>query len=457
MFREQHHIFKRLNNLADAIVTAASFILAYQVRNNLATAPGLEELGRLADFEYYSAIFLISCILWPFFMNLNGLYPSYPRRRFLSDANIIFKSSGEATVLLIAISYLFQLAEISRLLIIGFAVTNFTLLLGKGLLIKIYQAYLRSRGKNLRRVILIGDPDRMTRLISAAGQNPQLGIKLIGVIESRDAADAPPLIHGLPLLGHISKIKDIIHRTPADQVIFTIDRRALPEIEEAMFICEEEGMETWLAPDFLEMNLARLEIESIDGVSFLVFRTAPPLGWQLVIKYFLDFAFAAIFLIILSPLMLVVAAAIWIGSGGKALYIQNRIGLHGQPFRLYKFRTMAGGERVTAIGRFLRKSGIDELPQLINILKGEMSFVGPRPHVKSEVALYAHDWQRRRLSMKPGLTCYRQISQSGKVTFDMAMELDLNYIDNWSLARDISIVLKTVPLILSRFGRKRAG
>ncbi len=449
MFKRQHHIFKRLNNLADAIITAFSFVFAYQLRNNLAAAEYFRHLGPLAKFEYYATIFVIACLLWPLLTNLNGLYSS-AERRFTSDVNIIFRSSIEAMLLLIAVSYIFQLAEISRILIVGFALVNFALLTAKNLAFRIYDAYLKSRGRHIRNIVLVGDNAAASNMIDLTRKHADLGLNVIGVIglgamsESADQA----------ALGTLSEIKNILHNHAIDQVIFLVDRKSLSDVEEAMFICEEEGVETWLAADFFELTLSRLEMEEIGDIPFLVFRTAPALSWQMVIKYFLDHIFAAAFLIVLSPLFVIVYAAIKMDSHGPAFLVQQRMGLRGKPFNLYKFRSMTDDGRVTRIGRFLRKSGLDELPQLINILKGEMSFVGPRPHIPSEVALYAHGWQRRRLSMRPGLTCYRQILYPGKVAFSTAMELDLKYIDNWSLAKDVAILFKTVPLILSRFGKR---
>ncbi|MFH0798827.1 MAG: sugar transferase [Pseudomonadota bacterium] len=454
MFREQHHIYKRLNNLLDAAITAASFVIAYRVRDSISTTQSFEYLGRLASFEYYSAIFIISCLLWPLLSNLNGLYPPHHGRRFVRDARVIFKSSVEGTVLLVAISYLFQVAEISRSLIIGFAIINFLFLIAKDGAIEGYLTLSRRRGKNLRHAIMVGPHNALTSLAHLISAHSELGLKVVGAIclahDDRAAGD----VGGIPILGELSGIRQVLHRHPADQVIFNVQRRTLPDVENAMFICEEEGVETWLATDFLELSLSHLAIEEINGLPFLVFRTAPPLNWQMVVKYFLDVFFAALFLVFLSPLFLIIALSIKLSSKGPVFYAQKRIGLRGRPFRLYKFRSMTDGSKVTMIGRFLRKSGMDELPQLFNILMGEMSFIGPRPHIPAEVELYAHGWQRRRLSMKPGLTCYRQIHSSGKVAFDMAMELDLKYIDNWSLAKDILIFFKTLPLIISRFLRK---
>ncbi len=438
MYRQQRHIYKRLNNLTDAVITAASFILAYHVRNNLAATAAYAYLGRLASFEYYATIFALSCIIWPLLTNWHGLYSTHTRD-LKNDVIVIFRSSAEAMLLLIAISYLFQLAVISRALIVGFAVTNFVLLSLKASLIRLYSAYQRSRGKGLKNVILVGEAGSTSKVIGLLKGRPELGLNVVGVIG----------------LDQLAGIRDLLHGHAIDQVVFLVGRKTLPDIEEAMFICEEEGVEAWLATDLFELTLSRLEIEELGDLRFIVFRTAPPLSWQMVIKYFLDIAFAALFLTLLSPIFLVTVILIRLGSKGPAFIRQERVGLRGKRFTLYKFRSMIDGGKVTSIGRFLRKSGMDELPQLINILKGEMSFVGPRPHIPEEVALYVHGWQRRRLSMKPGITCHRQILHPQKVTFDKGMELDLNYIDNWSLGKDIAIVIKTIPLILSRFGRER--
>lgn len=456
MFREQHHIYKRLNNLMDAAITAASFVLAYKIRDNLATFAEFGHLGRLADFEQYSTIFVISCLIWPVFLNLNGLYPPYRERKFSRDIKVLVRSSVEATVVLIAISFLFRLVEISRLLIFSFAIVNLLLLLAKSAALKLWLEFQRRQGKNLSRVIIVGEKGTITKTIETIVGRRHMGLVAVGVITVNSHDAIPQEVLGVPVLGDISQIKGILHHTPTDQIIFCVSRRALKDVEEALFICEEEGIETLVSTDFFEMNFSKLAMEEIGGISFIVFRTAPLLNWQMVVKYSMDFVFAGIFLLVLTPVLIIVAITIKLTSNGPVLYIQDRVGLHGRLFKLYKFRSM-DDTSVTSIGRFIRKAGIDELPQLLNILKGEMSFVGPRPHIPSEVERYAHDWQRRRLSMRPGLTCYRQISNPEKVTFDMAMGLDLKYIDNWSLAKDIHIFFETIPLILSRFGRRGGG
>lgn len=199
-----------------------------------------------------------------------------------------------------------------------------------------------------------------------------------------------------------------------------------------------------------------MEVDYFSTIPIFVFRTSPVLSWAYVFKLLFDRLLALFFIVILSPLFLGIAVLIWVTSGRPVLYQQKRVGRFGQRFHLYKFRSIEKeGKAPTQFGLWLRHTGLDEFPQLINILKGEMSFVGPRPHVPEEVLQYKEPWQRRRFSMIPGLTCYRQISKPGKVSFDESMSLDLKYIDKWSLWVDFFLIFKTVTLLLGRLGKQK--
>ena len=240
-------------------------------------------------------------------------------------------------------------------------------------------------------------------------------------------------------------------------------------------MCEELGIRTRVAMNFFPNKVARLEIEELEGIPFLTFTTTPSNETQLAAKRLLDIAVSALLLVLAAPLIVLVAIAIKLTSPGSIFFKQTRIGLNGRIFTLYKFRTMIedaherrnevehlnamtgpvfkakDDPRITPIGRVLRRFSLDELPQLWNVFKGDMSLVGPRPPIPEEVASY-HRWHRRRLSMKPGLTCLWQISGRNQVDFDRWMQLDLQYIDNWSPSLDFKILLRTIPAVLSGKG-----
>jgi exopolysaccharide biosynthesis polyprenyl glycosylphosphotransferase len=233
-----------------------------------------------------------------------------------------------------------------------------------------------------------------------------------------------------------------------------------------------------LVADFVKTSIARATVDDFYGKPLLVFRSTPDISWQLVAKRVMDIVGSAFGLLILGPfVMLPAAIAIKLNSPGPILFRQKRSGLHGRLFTMLKFRSMVSNAemlrveleafnemtgpvfkikedpRVTKVGRFLRKTSIDEFPQLWNVLMGDMSLVGPRPPIPTEVQQY-DPWHRRRLSMKPGLTCLWQISGRNTVAFDQWMKLDLEYIDNWSLWLDIKILLRTIPVVLTGLGAR---
>jgi exopolysaccharide biosynthesis polyprenyl glycosylphosphotransferase len=260
-----------------------------------------------------------------------------------------------------------------------------------------------------------------------------------------------------------------------DDVIFAVHRRELDRLEDLFLSLQEQGIRTRFAMDLFPHTRARVELEELDGVPLVSFSTTPTSTLQLMLKRALDVALAAFLLLIGTPIAGMIALTIKLTSRGNVLFRQTRCGLNGRSFTLYKFRTMVEDAeerrrelmhlnemngpvfklkldpRVTRLGRFLRRFSLDELPQLWNVLRGDMSLVGPRPPIPEEVAQYQR-WQRRRLAMKPGLTCLWQISGRNNVDFDRWMQLDLEYIDSWSPLLDLKILLKTVPVVLSGRG-----
>jgi exopolysaccharide biosynthesis polyprenyl glycosylphosphotransferase len=243
--------------------------------------------------------------------------------------------------------------------------------------------------------------------------------------------------------------------------------------------CELEGIEVWLTSGFIETRVAQMKVESFGGAPILVFRSTPDSSWQLLLKALIDRTVAALALVLAAPLMAVIALAIRLTSPGPVFFCQERSGLYGRPFRMYKFRSMTtnaeqtrqelaqlnemtgpvfkitNDPRVTPVGRWLRSWSLDELPQLWNVLKGEMSLVGPRPLPVYETLAMSENAQRRRLSVKPGITCLWQVSGRNNVTdFKDWVRMDLEYIDRWSLWLDFKILLQTVPAVLLRKGAK---
>lgn len=275
----------------------------------------------------------------------------------------------------------------------------------------------------------------------------------------------------------LADLSAIISYEPVDEVIVALPlrrRRAL--IEKIVEACEEQGIMVRVRTDLFELRVARPQVDTIDGVPVVTIRSGPEDGWQLVLKRIIDFMGSLVLLILLAPFLLLVALLIRMDSPGPVLFAQERVGLNRRRFKLIKFRTMiqeadkkqeqfealneADGPvfkikndpRITRLGRFLRQFSIDELPQLLNVLKGEMSLVGPRPLPVRDVKLIDAQWHKRRFSVKPGLTCLWQVNGRSDVSFERWVRMDLEYIDTWSLALDLKILLKTIPVVFRGSG-----
>jgi exopolysaccharide biosynthesis polyprenyl glycosylphosphotransferase len=272
---------------------------------------------------------------------------------------------------------------------------------------------------------------------------------------------------------------DIMHEHSPNGVLLAAQHTYFGQIEQAIALCEREGVEVWLLADFFKPQISKTSVATFHGRPMLVFRSAPSSTWPLVVKHALDFVGAMVLLLLASVPMALAALAIKLTSPGPVLFRQQRSGLNGQPFTMLKFRSMrtdaeqlrhelealnemsgpvfkvTNDPRITPLGRFLRKWSVDELPQLINVLRGDMSLVGPRPLPVHEVKRFDDPAHRRRLSVKPGLTCLWQVSGRNKVKdFGEWVRLDLEYIDNWSLWLDFKILLRTIPAVLTGAGAK---
>jgi exopolysaccharide biosynthesis polyprenyl glycosylphosphotransferase len=275
----------------------------------------------------------------------------------------------------------------------------------------------------------------------------------------------------------IAELESVIAREPVDEVFITLPREKYGHMIDAIVhLCEEQGIIVRVQTEPFDLKIARWQVDELGGVPMVTIRSGPPGGWQLLAKRLIDMCGSAVLLIALAPLLAVVALLIKLDSPGPVLYTQQRVGLNRRRFTLFKFRTMAEGAdtqqamlerlnekdgpifkikddpRITRIGRFLRHYSIDELPQLFNVFKGEISLVGPRPMSLRDVQRIDIRWHRRRFSVKPGITCLWQVNGRSDVSFDHWVQMDLEYIDNWSMGLDLKILLKTIPAVVKGTG-----
>src|SRR6266545_882322 len=322
-------------------------------------------------------------------------------------------------------------------------------------------------------VLIVGTGRRAIDVARLVLDHKYWGYKILGFVS--DGHRLPNGWARYRVYGTVPEIRSLLERGEfpeiVDEIVFAVTRKKLDEMKQIFLLCEELGIRARVAMNFFQNRLARIEVEELEGIPFLTFTTTPSNETQLAAKRMLDIAVSLMLLGLSLPVIVVAALAIKLTSPGSVVFKQKRIGLNGRTFTLYKFRTMIAdaherlGEvshlnemtgpvfkatndpRITAVGRIMRKFSFDELPQLWNVLKGDMSLVGPRPPIPEEVRSY-HRWQRRRLSMKPGLTCLWQVNGRNNVDFDRWMQMDLQYIDNWSPSLDLKILLRTIPAVL---------
>ena len=325
-------------------------------------------------------------------------------------------------------------------------------------------------------VMVVGTGERATRLAQALEAAAEYGVRLRGFLtEGGGPADAEIALGALYKVFPIEELPAILRQHVVDEILFAVDSDRLAQLEEAFLLCDEEGVRTRVAVDFFPHVNSTVSLDRFGEVPLLTFSAAPYDDLRLMAKRTTDAVIAAAGLLALSPLMAAIALLIRVTSPGPAIFRQVRCGLNGRRFLFYKFRSMCQNAeelksglahlnakdgvafkipddpRLTPIGRYLRKFSIDEWPQLWNVLRGDMSLVGPRPAVPCEVEQYQR-WQRRRLRMRPGLTCIWAVSGRDKLDFETWMKMDMQYIDNWSLALDWKILLRTIPRVLTGRG-----
>ena len=329
-------------------------------------------------------------------------------------------------------------------------------------------------------VMVVGTGERAVRLAGALERSVEYGVKLRGFLadeKESDSAETPAEIAlgAIYTVQPIGELPAILRQHVVDEVIFAVSSDRLAGLEEFLLLCDEEGVRTRIAVDFFPHVNSTVSLERFGETPLLTFSAAPYDEIKLLVKRATDVALAAAGLLVLAPFMAVTAALIRFTSPGPAIFRQIRCGLNGRRFLFYKFRSMCHNAedlktslahlntrdtvvfkipddpRLTPVGRWLRKFSIDEWPQLWNVLRGDMSLVGPRPAIPSEVDQYQR-WQRRRLRMRPGLTCIWAVSGRDNVDFETWMKMDMQYIDNWSLALDWKILLRTIPRVLTGRG-----
>ncbi len=481
MLKEKENIVRKALLFFDGFIVLIAFFLAYFLRQyfhvfyrlDLLPSTHVVSSTTTSISEYLIVLFFV-VPLWCAMLYLNGMYNSLRTRSLLQIVWIIAKSSLFATSIFGTIVFLFKLQFISRIFFAIFLVSSTTFILLEKIILFSAMHYARRHGYNYRTLLIVGTGKRAEDFIRRIKSHPEWGFRILGAVEDEPGRGIE-WVNGVKVIGTLSEISEILHNYPTDEVVFVVPRSRLTHMEKAIHECEMEGVKATIAVDLFDLRIARAYMTELDGIPLVTFKTTVAKEWQLFAKRAIDIVISGLSIVLLSPLFLIVVILIKLTSSGPVFFRQQRLGLNGRKFVLYKFRTMYKGadellskvndvsekdkpdfkrkkmQCITPLGRCLRKFSIDEFPQLFNVFAGHMSLIGPRPTVPDEVSLY-RAWQRRRFSMKPGLTCLWQIKGRNKIGFEEWMKLDLEYLDNWSLWLDFKILIKTIPVVLFGIG-----
>src|ERR1051325_5919336 len=415
-------------------------------------------------------------IAWYITFELQGLYRSHRLTTFADELKEIARAVFSASVVLMIIAQIGRWKTINIKTILCIAAIAIATIGGMRVLLRLNLRRLRLRGLNIKKLLLIGNGPRAEWLAKQISQRNDFGYRLVGYIdEERRLKD--PAVFDVPWLGRIEDLPRVIANEVVDEVFITLPIKSqYSRIESSIMILEEQGIMVHLFSDLFPHKLARSHAWEFEGAPLVSLQSAPSISWRTEAKRVIDFVGSLSLLLLLFPLLLIVAVVIKLDSPGPVFFVQERMGYNKRRFRMIKFRTMTADAearlkevehlnetdgpafkirrdpRMTRVGRLLRKLSIDELPQLINVLFGDMSLVGPRPLPMRDVLGLEVAWQKRRFSVKPGLTCLWQVSGRSNLSFEEWMQLDLEYIDRWSLALDCKILLRTIPAIISAEG-----
>jgi len=470
-FRNNIGRLRKLHYALDVLLTVAALIAAGAVERLVNGANPFIAPYLLVDYQHVLLLLLILSAL----IYLRGeryVYRLKAKRDMGAEALVLTFYSG--TLFLVA-NYILKLPVMPRSQFLSFLLLELMLLFGLRVLILELLQHFRSRGFNIQRTLVVGTRERARKVVDTVSGHKQWGLQVTGML-SLEPLNILYRYRDIPLMGDLAELPRILKEHHIDHVIFSVPSERLESVREAMLTCERMGVMVCLQADFIDLAFSRYHAIDFAGTPAIVYSREPELTAARISKELIDRSVAGFGLLVTSPLLLLIALLIKVTSPGTVFFRQERCGLNGKRFKVCKFRTMVpeaeslrealSGQnemdgpvfkmkddpRVTRVGRLLRKLSLDELPQLINVARGEMSLVGPRPPLPTEVREY-DIWQRRKLSMKPGITCLWQVGDRNDTSFEQWMRQDLEYIDNWSLALDAKILLRTIPAVINATGR----
>lgn len=469
-------LYKALN-----IFDLASMIFCFFLASSIVNLP----LEHVSFIQFLSMkikiqnvlLFGVFILIWHGIFLRFGIYSSRRFSTYWSEFADLLKATSLGTFVLFIFKLLFNIRMASTATIVVFwAIISLVVILSR-LTLRFILKEFRVNGKNLRKVVFVGVNARSLRFAQKIESKPELGYRISGFVDTVHPDSEEFKRSSFSFLGNFNEFPAFVRNNVVDEVVVCLPLKSFyQQALDIIFLCEEQGINVRFLSDLFDLKLARTTTEQFEGEPVLMLHRGGMEGYTVIVKRFLDIITSLSLIIILSPLFMITVILIKITSPGPVLFFQNRMGLNKRIFRMMKFRTMfpdaekkmaelehlnevsgpvfkiKNDPRITPIGRYLRKSSIDELPQLFNVLMGDMSLVGPRPLAIRDCDRLEKDWHRRRFTVRPGITCLWQIKGRSNIPFERWMELDMEYIDKWSLWLDFNILLRTVPAVLKGSG-----
>jgi exopolysaccharide biosynthesis polyprenyl glycosylphosphotransferase len=463
MFRRHAAGFRAMLMLADAVLAAVLLVGLSFWR----FGPDWAVIWRqfIPDTGAMVAFYSVS---WVAVLTVNGLYRPRARLSLRAESRDILRATGVMALVTLSVLFVVKLPDVSRLFLVVLFPVQAAATIASRAALRALMERLRREGRNTRYALVLGAGPRGQEFARKLEAHRELGLRVVGFLDDEDDFVLPPR---WPRLGSIEDLERVMHERIVDEVIICLPFSQWKLIDAIAHVCEEEGKIVRIPIDALERVISVGRVEELDGTPVFSLVSGPDRALTLAIKRGFDLVISALALVILSPVLLAITIAITLDGGRPVLFRQKRIGVHGRAFSLLKFRSMVrdaearraevaalnevrgpifkvtGDPRITRVGRFLRRTSLDELTQLWNVLRGDMSLVGPRPPLPDEVKDYDL-WHRRRLSMKPGITGLWQVRGRRDPDFDRWVADDLEYIDHWSLWLDLQILARTIPAAL---------
>jgi exopolysaccharide biosynthesis polyprenyl glycosylphosphotransferase len=464
--------------LFDVLVMLGCFALASWISFSL-------QNGDISFHEFISmrikiqnfALLIGFVYLWHAILHTSNLYQTRRLGSRWREIKDIMKATAVGSFGLWCMAALFTMEMVNDLFIALFWSFCTAIMISSRLVLRRVLELLRLRGRNLRFMLIAGTNQRAVGFARKIESKPELGYRVAGFVDSTWDGLSEFRKNGYNIVADFDDLPSYLRQNVIDEILICLPLNSLYSSASSIAtLCAEQGIIIRYLQAIFELDNSFTTTDYFEGEPLITNRTGALVGWQVIIKRFIDIVISGILLIVLTPLFLAIAIMVKMTSPGPVFFVQERVGLNKRRFHLYKFRTMvkdaeqkqsemeefnemtgpvfkiANDPRINPLGRFLRKTSIDELPQLINVLGGDMSLVGPRPLPVRDYECFEHDWHRRRFSVRPGITCLWQISGRNLLPFEKWIELDMKYIDNWSLWLDLKIMLKTIHTVFTGTG-----